>query len=138
MLELIIVSHTLIPINTDTYLSILYKDTVQMCISTIVSDIEKSHMPLQSSAEQLQFLNGKKCLLLELESVVCVRCTKYIRGGQIGIALFPAHPICQAQHLPNYHHRVQYQAPCHYQNIFCNLSFSWLSGGRQHYHHTIT
>ena len=44
MLELIIVSHTLIPINTDTYLSILYKDTVQMCISTLVSDIEKSHM----------------------------------------------------------------------------------------------
>ena len=47
MLELIIVSHTLIPINTDTYLSILYKDTVQMCISTLVSDIEKSHMTNQ-------------------------------------------------------------------------------------------
>lgn len=48
MLELIIVSHTLIPINTDTYLSILYKDTVQMCISTLVSDIEKSHMKMQT------------------------------------------------------------------------------------------
>ena len=32
MLELIIVSVTLIPINTDTYLSILYIYTVQMCM----------------------------------------------------------------------------------------------------------
>ena len=55
MLELIIVSVTLIPINTDTYLSILYIYTVQMCISTLISDIEKSHMNIDTFCPHLTF-----------------------------------------------------------------------------------